>query len=397
MWAIVAAAGAGNRFGGAKQFSPLGDRCVLDWVVQGAVRWCEGIVVVLPSARVAGEHAWRPSDLPVGGSGQVVVVEGGVLRSDSVRRGLSRVPDDAEIVLVHDGARPLATDGVFERVIQAVRAGADAAIPVIDVTDTIRWRGGGTADRRELAAVQTPQAFRAGALRAAHVGGADATDDAILVEVSGGAVAMVEGDRRNLKITEPHDLVAAEALLVEGSHDEGAVMADQGLRVGQGFDVHRYSDHPPRTLVLGGVRFDDERGLEGHSDADAVAHACIDALLAAAGLGDIGQMFSDRDPAWAGADSIGLLRLAAGAVREAGWDPVNVSCTAVLDSPRLAPHRDVMQQRLSDAAGAPVTVTGRSTEGVGALGRGEGVAAMAVALVARRSGDADGTRADGPF
>lgn len=155
------------------------------------------------------------------------------------------------------------------------------------------------------------------------------------------------------------------------------------MRVGQGFDVHRYSDDPERALVLGGVRFEGERGLEGHSDADAVAHACIDALLAAAGLGDIGGMFSDRDPAWAGADSIDLLRRAAASVREAGWDPVNVSCTAVLDSPRLAPHRELMQQRLSAAAGAPVTVTGRSTEGVGALGRGEGVVAMAVALVSR--------------
>ena len=160
------------------------------------------------------------------------------------------------------------------------------------------------------------------------------------------------------------------------------------MRVGQGFDIHRYSDDPQRTLVLGGVRFDDERGLHGHSDADAVAHACIEALLAAAGLPDIGQMFSDRDPAWAGADSIGLLRRAAAAVREAGWEPVNASCTVVLDSPKLAPHRDAMQERLSAAASAPVTVTGRSTEGVGALGRGEGVAAWAVALVARRPGDA---------
>ncbi len=168
-------------------------------------------------------------------------------------------------------------------------------------------------------------------------------------------------------------------------------MAEVGLRVGQGFDMHRYSDDPERALVLGGVRFDGERGLHGHSDADAVAHACIEALLAAAGLPDIGQMFSDRDPAWAGADSVGLLRRAADAVREAGWDPVNLSCTAVLDSPKLAPHREVMQQRLSAAAGAPVTVAGRSTEGVGALGRGEGVAAWAVALVARRSDDLDGS------
>ena len=168
------------------------------------------------------------------------------------------------------------------------------------------------------------------------------------------------------------------------------------MRVGQGFDVHRYSDDPERRLVVGGVRFDDERGLDGHSDADVVAHACIDALLAAAGLPDIGQMFSDRDPVWAGADSIDLLRRAAGALREAGWDPVNVSCTAVLDTPKLAPHRDVMQQRLSAAAGAPVSVTGRRSEGVGALGRGEGVAAWAVALVARRSTDPDGASAGGP-
>ena len=320
---------------------------------------------------------------------------GGVLRSDSVRCGLSRVPDDAEIVLVHDGARPLATDGVFERVIAAVRDGADAAVPVVDVTDTIRWRGGGTADRRQLAAVQTPQAFRADALRAAHAAGADATDDATLAEAAGAKVVTVEGDSRNLKITEAHDLVAAEALLKAGSQPTttAAPVAEAAMRVGQGFDVHPYSDDPQRTLVLGGVRFDDERGLDGHSDADVVAHACIDAMLAAAGLGDIGQMFSDSDPAWAGADSVDLLRRAAGAVRDAGWEPVNLSCTAVLDAPKLAPHRHLMQQRLSAAAGAPVTVTGRSSEGVGAMGRGEGVAAIAVALVARRSDDLDTTGA----
>ncbi len=213
VWAIIAAAGAGNRFGGAKQFSRLGDRSVLDWTVQGAARWCEGVVVVLPAARSTGEHAWRPQYSPGDRSGQVVVVAGGVLRSDSVRCGLGRIPDDAEIVLVHDGARPLAPDGVFERVIEAVRAGADAAVPVIDVTDTIRWRGGGTADRRKLAAVQTPQAFRADALRAAHAAGADATDDATLAEAAGATVVTVVGDSRNLKITEAHDLVTAEALL----------------------------------------------------------------------------------------------------------------------------------------------------------------------------------------
>ena len=195
---------------------------MIDWVVQRAARWSEGVVVVLSEARTAGEEAWLPYSHGRCG-GKVVVVAGGVLRSDSVRCGLNRVPDDAEIVLVHDGARPLATDGVFERVIQAVRSGADAAIPVIDLTDTIRWRRGGTADRRELAAVQTPQAFRAGALRAAHAGGADATDDATLVEAAGGTVVTVDGDSRNLKITEPHDLLVAEALLeaCSGSGDTG--------------------------------------------------------------------------------------------------------------------------------------------------------------------------------
>ena len=151
-----------------------------------------------------------------GSGGVVVAVPGGVTRSDSVRCGLNVVPGDAEIVLVHDGARPLADDGVFERVIQAVRGGADAAVPVVELTDTIRQRGKGTIDRRELLAVQTPQAFRAGALRAAHADAADATDDATLVESCGGTVATVPGDSRNLKITQSHDLATAEALLAAG-------------------------------------------------------------------------------------------------------------------------------------------------------------------------------------
>ena len=214
MWAIVVAAGEGHRFGSAKQFQPLGDRCVIDWAVQGAARCCQGVVVVLAEERTVGEDAWSPT--VDGGRGRVVVTAGGVLRSDSVRRGLSVVPGDAGIVLVHDGARPLAGDAVFMRVIQAVRDGADAAVPVIELTDTIRRRDGGTVDRRELVAVQTPQAFRAGILRAAHAAGADATDDATLVEAAGGTVALVAGDSRNLKITKPHDLAVAEALLSIG-------------------------------------------------------------------------------------------------------------------------------------------------------------------------------------
>ncbi len=153
------------------------------------------------------------------------------------------------------------------------------------------------------------------------------------------------------------------------------------IRVGQGFDVHRFSDDPDRALVLGGVVFDGAPGLEGHSDADVVAHAVADALLGAAGLGDIGQQFPDTDPRWKGADSIDLLRRTAALVRDAGWEPGNVDCSVVLETPRLAPLRQRMQERLSEAVGAPVTVKGRRPEGLGALGRREGIACFAVAVV----------------
>jgi 2-C-methyl-D-erythritol 2,4-cyclodiphosphate synthase len=154
------------------------------------------------------------------------------------------------------------------------------------------------------------------------------------------------------------------------------------IRVGQGFDVHPFSDDPERPLVLGGVPFPGARGLAGHSDADVVAHAVTDALLGAAGLGDIGQHFPDTDPAFAGADSIDLLCRAVADVRAAGWAPLNVDCTVVLEAPKLAPHRADMGARLTDAVGAPVTVKGKRAEGLGALGRAEGVACFAVALVA---------------
>ncbi len=155
-------------------------------------------------------------------------------------------------------------------------------------------------------------------------------------------------------------------------------------RVGMGFDVHAYSDDPGRSLVLGGVAFAGERGLAGHSDADVVAHAAADALLGAGRLGDLGSHFPDTDPVWEGADSLKLLATVRQRLDEAGWEPVNVDCAVVLDAPRLAPRRQEMEAALSRAAGADVTVKGRRTEGLGALGRGEGVACWAVALVQRR-------------
>jgi 2-C-methyl-D-erythritol 2,4-cyclodiphosphate synthase len=163
-------------------------------------------------------------------------------------------------------------------------------------------------------------------------------------------------------------------------------MTATSVRVGQGFDIHRFSDDPTRVLVLGGVVFDGERGLHGHSDCDAIAHAATEALLGAAGLGDIGEHFPDTDPRWEGADSLLMLRHAAGLVQAAGWSVGNIDCSVVCERPRLAPHRAEMQQRLSKAAGAPVTVKGRRAEGLGALGRTEGIACFAVAVVQQREG-----------
>ena len=159
-----------------------------------------------------------------------------------------------------------------------------------------------------------------------------------------------------------------------------------GLRVGSGFDVHAFSPDPERPLVLGGVSFVGMRGLVGHSDADVIAHAVAEALLGAAGLGDIGSWFPDTDPAWAGADSIELLRTVADAVRKDGWVVCNVDCSVVCERPKLAPVRDAMQLRLSEAVGAPVTVKGRRPEGLGALGRVEGIACWSVALLVRADG-----------
>ena len=155
------------------------------------------------------------------------------------------------------------------------------------------------------------------------------------------------------------------------------------IRVGQAFDVHTFSDDPARVLVLGGVTFAGERGLAGHSDADAVTHACADALLSASGLGDLGELFPDTDERWRGADSLELLRQVVDRARAAGWSPVNVDCTVACEAPKLAPRRKEMSARLSDVVRAPVTVKGKRAEGLGALGRGEGIACWAVALVER--------------
>jgi 2-C-methyl-D-erythritol 4-phosphate cytidylyltransferase len=200
VWCVVVSAGSGTRFGGPKHLADLGGRTVLQRSVDVARRSADGVVVVLaPGSTVEVEGADR-------------VVDGGDSRSASVAHGLAAVPAEAEVVLVHDAARPLASAALFERVVAAVRAGADAAVPAVAVVDTIRDVVGGTVDRDRLRAVQTPQGFAAAALRAVHERGGEATDDATLVEAAGGTVVLVEGERTNLKITEPADLVVAAAL-----------------------------------------------------------------------------------------------------------------------------------------------------------------------------------------
>jgi 2-C-methyl-D-erythritol 4-phosphate cytidylyltransferase/2-C-methyl-D-erythritol 2,4-cyclodiphosphate synthase len=375
VWAIVVAAGAGERFGGAKQYAPLGGRRVLDWAVEATRIACDGVVLVVPTER-ADDHEPAVD----------AVVAGGATRSGSVRAGLALVPAAASVVVVHDAARPLATADDVRSVVDAVLAGADAAVPGVAVTDTIRRRGGGVIDRATLVAVQTPQAFRATALRDAHAGGGEASDDASLVEAAGGRVVVVEGRPRNAKLTHGDDLATASALLGDATSSADGPPREPivDVRSGQGFDIHRVGVDTDRSLVLGGVTFEGP-GLVGHSDGDVIAHACAEALLGAAGLGDLGQLFPDTDPVWAGADSVVLLAEVARAVVEAGWEPANVDCSVVTDRPALAPRRAEMQARLAAAAGCPVTVKGRRSEGVGALGSGEAIACWASASLVRRA------------
>jgi 2-C-methyl-D-erythritol 4-phosphate cytidylyltransferase len=202
VWVVVVAAGAGSRFGRPKQYESLAGRRVLDWSLDAARSVADGVVLVVPPDRIADREA-----------GADISVAGATTRSGSVRAGLGAVPAGADIIVVHDAARPLAPPRLFEAVIAAVDGGADAALPGVPVTDTIRRRDGGVVDRTDLLAVQTPQAFRASSLRRAHTGGPEATDDVSLVEAAGGKVVVVEGDPRNLKITHPDDLVVAAALL----------------------------------------------------------------------------------------------------------------------------------------------------------------------------------------
>jgi 2-C-methyl-D-erythritol 4-phosphate cytidylyltransferase/2-C-methyl-D-erythritol 2,4-cyclodiphosphate synthase len=308
-------------------------------------------------------------------------VDGGQRRQDSVANAFAAIADRADVVVIHDAARPLVSDAVIRRTVDAaVRSGA--AIAAVRASDTVK-RGDAsqriveTLPRDDIYLAQTPQAFRTSVLRDALGFADDATDEAALAERAGYTVRLVEGDVRNLKITSPEDLAMAEHLL-------GGAAPAAALRIGNGYDLHRLV--VGRPLILAGVAIPFERGLHGHSDADAVCHAVTDAILGAAAAGDIGRHFPDTDVAWKDANSIDLLRHAAGIVRSAGFDVVNVDVTVVAQRPKLAPHVDQMRGNLARALGCDVSqisVKGKTNEGVDSIGAGESIAVHAVALLTR--------------
>ena len=379
--AIIAAGGRGLRFGGAqpKQLLMLGGRSILDRSVE-AFRRCEvvdDIVVALPD-----DLAANPPEYLLGGVKPIEIVSGGARRRDSVAHAFARVADRADVVVIHDAARPCVTgDAIRRTVAAAIESGA--AIAALRAHDTVKRANAdgviiATLPREEIYLAQTPQAFRTPVLRDALAVEGDATDEAMLAEQAGHAVRVVEGDPRNLKITTAADLVMAEHVLGLSAQTTPAV------RIGNGYALHRLV--AGRPLILGGVTIPFEKGLQGHSDADAICHAVTDAVLGASGAGDIGRHFPDTDAAWKGANSLDLLRRAALIVRAAGFAVVNVDVVVIAQKPKLVPYLEVICANLGAALGcdaSQVSVKGKTNEGVDSMGAGESIAVHAVALLMR--------------
>jgi 2-C-methyl-D-erythritol 4-phosphate cytidylyltransferase/2-C-methyl-D-erythritol 2,4-cyclodiphosphate synthase len=375
--AIVAAGGSGRRAGLAKQWLELGGETVLRRsarLLADSALVDELVLVVPPGDEPRAVEAL----VGLGKPGRVVA--GGPARADSVRNGLDAL-SGCGVVLVHDAARPFATSGLATLVGEAA-ARDGAALAAILVTDTVKRSGPGdpprvaaTLDRRELWLAQTPQGFRRdlllAAYRAAGAEAAVATDECALVERLGAPVTLVPGEAGNFKITSPEDVARARAL------------TEAPVASGVAYDCHRFE--PGRKLILGGVEFEGD-GLLGHSDADVCAHAIGDAILGAAGLGDLGRHFPDTDPRWKGASSLRLLREIAALAAAAGWRVGNADVTLAARRPKIAPRAGEMRARLAEALGvspAQVNVKATTGEGMGFVGRGEGIAAHAVALLVR--------------
>jgi 2-C-methyl-D-erythritol 4-phosphate cytidylyltransferase / 2-C-methyl-D-erythritol 2,4-cyclodiphosphate synthase len=373
--AVLAAGGSGLRAGVAKQWELLGGESVLRRSARALA--ASGVVDELVAVVPAGEEPRGLAEVS-GLFPAARAVAGGAARADSVRAGLAALGDVA-VVLVHDAARPFASPALARAVAEAAAA-RGAALAALRATDTVK-RGDGdrvaeTLDRRALFLAQTPQGFRVALLRRAFEeageAAAEATDECQLVERLGAEVALVPGEPGNFKITGQDDLARARTLL------------EPAVAMGVGYDVHAFA--PGRKLVLGGVEFEGD-GLLGHSDADICAHAICDAILGAAGLGDIGRHFPDTDGRWKGVSSILLLREVTGKARALGWAVGNCDVTLAARRPKIAPRADEMRARLAEAMGiapAQVNVKGTTGEGLGFVGRGEGIAAHAVALLVRR-------------
>jgi 2-C-methyl-D-erythritol 4-phosphate cytidylyltransferase/2-C-methyl-D-erythritol 2,4-cyclodiphosphate synthase len=387
--AIVAAGGRGARLGAGvpKQLLTIGGESILRRSVRlfAEHRRIDEIVVVLPPDLAADV----PADLDAPGK-PLIVVAGGARRQDSVRNGFDAIRGRADVVVVHDAARPFASADLVSRTIDAALE-SGAAVAALAASDTVKLTGapGGagplvverTVPRERVFLAQTPQAFRADVLAAAIAAGrcdAAATDEAALAEAAGFPVRIVTGEPTNLKITTMTDLKTAEAIA-------GRAPASARTRVGTGYDLHRLVDGRP--LILGGVTVPSEKGLAGHSDADVLAHAITDAVLGAAARGDIGRHFPDSDRQWKGASSLAMLAHAVTLAGEAGFDLVNVDAVVIAERPKLAPHIDSIRASLAAVLGietARVSVKGKTNEGVDAIGRGEAMAVHAVVLVAER-------------
>ncbi len=350
----------------------------LDGVVQ--------VVVALPAGQVVRARALLAREK---WGVRVKCVRGGATRQDSVRLGLSSAIRRADLVLVHDAVRPLCDLATMQRAIDAAwkEGGAVPGLPATETIQRVSSRGRvlATPPRKELFAIQTPQCFRSAILRdaleRARVVGFVGTDESSVVRWAGHHVVVVPGSPDNIKITRPSDLKVAE-LLLGGGEPQGRNARAEQMRVGQGIDYHRLIEG--RKLVLGGVEIPFEKGLEGHSDADALSHAVCDALFGAAALGDIGLHFPNTDPAQRNRNSLEFLREARSMLNKAGWKIVNVDATLLCQRPKLAPYMNRMKLNIAGALGldsGAVSIKATTTEGLNAEGRGEGISAQAIALL----------------